>query len=153
MAHLLSIRFDATACQYTGYGGIPKFGFRNIMAAAFTKLEEICENARMGREYALLGDYETAQIYYQSVLQQISQYTSTLKDTQQKQRWHKVREELSKELDQVKEVQSILNSFKGPLESAAAYPQRADKMSHQGEDVSSRDPDVWPPPTPVEQPR
>jgi L-rhamnose mutarotase len=95
MAHLLSIRFDATACQYTGYGGIPKFGFRNIMAAAFTKLEEICENARMGREYALLGDYETAQIYYQSVLQQISQYTSTLKDTQQKQRWHKVSSSIS----------------------------------------------------------
>lgn len=30
-----------------------------------TNLKELCENVKMGREYALLGNYDTAMVYYQ----------------------------------------------------------------------------------------
>ena len=51
---------------------------------------EICENTKMGREHALLGDYETSQVYYQGVLQQIQKLLLTIKDTQRKQTWQQV---------------------------------------------------------------
>lgn len=35
-------------------------------------ITDICENTKMGREFALLGNYETALVYYQGVVQQVS---------------------------------------------------------------------------------
>ena len=51
---------------------------------------EICENTKMGREYALLGNYETAMVYYQGVLQQIQKLLVTISDTTRKQKWQQV---------------------------------------------------------------
>ena len=52
---------------------------------------EICENTKMGREHALLGDYETSQVYYQGVLQQIQKLIITIKDPTRKEKWQQVR--------------------------------------------------------------
>lgn len=35
-------------------------------------ITDICENTKMGREFALLGNYETSLVYYQGVVQQVS---------------------------------------------------------------------------------
>ncbi len=51
---------------------------------------EICENTKMGREHALLGDYETSQVYYQGVLQQIQKLIITIKDPTRKEKWQQV---------------------------------------------------------------
>ena len=53
-------------------------------------LEDICENAKMAREYALLGNYDTSVIYYQSVLQGIAKHVSQDIDLQTKNRWRQV---------------------------------------------------------------
>ena len=53
-------------------------------------VSEICENTKMGREHALLGDYETSQVYYQGVLQQIQKLLITIKDPTRKQKWQQV---------------------------------------------------------------
>lgn len=55
-------------------------------------LPEICENAKMAREYALLGNYDTSLVYYQGVIQQIQKHIQQLKDDAiMKQEWHQVR--------------------------------------------------------------
>ena len=55
-------------------------------------LAEICENAKMAREYALLGNYDTSLVYYQGVIQQIQKHIQQLKDDAiMKQEWHQVR--------------------------------------------------------------
>lgn len=52
---------------------------------------EICENTKMGREYALLGNYDTALVYYQGVIQQIQKMMSQIKDPVRKQKWQQVK--------------------------------------------------------------
>src|SRR6218665_122648 len=52
-------------------------------------LAEICENTKMGRECALLGSYDSAQVYYQAVLQQIQKLLLT-NDATSKQKWQQV---------------------------------------------------------------
>uniref|UniRef100_H2YHY0 Katanin p60 ATPase-containing subunit A1 n=1 Tax=Ciona savignyi TaxID=51511 RepID=H2YHY0_CIOSA len=113
-----------------------------------TSLDEICENVKMGREYALLGNYDTALVYYQGVLQQIQKRLQTLNhDSETRSLWQGVRQELSQEYEYVRDITTTLASFK--IEgSYTAPPQRG-----RGFEEPTRDPDVWPPPTPAEQPQ
>lgn len=53
-------------------------------------LTEISENTKMGRENALLGNYDTSLVYYQGVIQQIQKLLLTIKDPSRKQKWQQV---------------------------------------------------------------
>ncbi|XP_072018917.1 katanin p60 ATPase-containing subunit A1-like [Amphiura filiformis] len=113
-------------------------------------VEEIGENTKMAREYALLGNYETSMVYYQGVIQQIQKMVTSIREPDRKHRWQKIRQELSQEYDHVKDINATLSSFKSdPVHDHGgiqAYRQPAAQPKHEPE----RDPDVWPPPTPVE---
>ncbi|EDL89542.1 katanin p60 subunit A-like 1, isoform CRA_b [Rattus norvegicus] len=75
-------------------------------------LAEICENAKKGREYALLGNYDSSMVYYQGVIQQIQRHCQSLRDPATKAKWQQVRQELLEEYEQVKSIVSTLESFK-----------------------------------------
>ncbi|KAI5626064.1 katanin p60 ATPase-containing subunit A-like 1 [Silurus asotus] len=104
-------------------------------------LADICDNTKKGREYALLGNYDSSMVYYQGVLQQIHKHCQSLRDPALKVKWHQVRQELVEEYEQVRSIVKTLESFKmdKPVESP----------NTQYEDYT-RDPAVWPPPTPAE---
>lgn len=53
-------------------------------------LPEIIENTRLGREYALLGNYESSLVYYQGVLQQINRLLLSISDHARGQQWREV---------------------------------------------------------------
>ena len=53
-------------------------------------LAEICENAKKGREYALLGNYDSSMVYYQGVIQQIQRHCQSLRDPATKAKWQQV---------------------------------------------------------------
>jgi katanin p60 ATPase-containing subunit A1 len=53
-------------------------------------LGDICENVKSARENALLGNYETSQVYYQGALQQIQKLLITITDPVRKQKWQQV---------------------------------------------------------------
>lgn len=53
-------------------------------------LSDIIENTKLGREFALLGNYESSLVYYQSVLQQISRLISSISDPIRDQQWQEV---------------------------------------------------------------
>jgi len=102
----------------------------------------------MGREYALLGNYETSLVYYQGVMQQIQKLLATIQDPTRKQKWQQVRQDIAQEYEQVKDISSILASFKTDNSRATSSYASYNEPHHHEE--PTRDPDVWPPPTPVE---
>ncbi|KAG9351818.1 hypothetical protein JZ751_023069 [Albula glossodonta] len=104
-------------------------------------LTEICDNAKKGREYALLGNYDSSMVYYQGVMQQIHKHCHTLRDPALKVKWQQVRQELVEEYEQVKGIVSTLESFKVDKPMDFPAPQQ---------DECPRDPVVWPPPIPAE---
>ncbi|NP_999733.1 katanin p60 ATPase-containing subunit A1 isoform X1 [Strongylocentrotus purpuratus] len=120
-------------------------------------VDEICENTKMGREYALLGNYETSLVYYQGVLQQIQKLLTSVHEPQRKHQWQTIRQELSQEYEHVKNITKTLNGFKSePAAPEPAPNHRAAPFSHHQHAAKpaaaepARDPDVWPPPTPVD---
>lgn len=50
----------------------------------------ISENVKLAREYALLGNYDSAMVYYQGVLDQMNKYLYSVKDTYLQQKWQQV---------------------------------------------------------------
>ncbi|MBZ3890339.1 Katanin p60 ATPase-containing subunit A-like 1 [Sciurus carolinensis] len=104
-------------------------------------LAEICDNAKKGREYALLGNYDSSMVYYQGVIQQIQRHCQSVRDPAIKGKWHQVRQELLEEYEQVKSIVSTLESFK--IEKPPDFPVSC-------QDEPFRDPAVWPPPVPAE---
>lgn len=53
-------------------------------------LAEICDNAKKGREYALLGNYDSSMVYYQGVIQQIQRHCQSVRDPAVKGKWQQV---------------------------------------------------------------
>ncbi|XP_046765171.1 katanin p60 ATPase-containing subunit A-like 1 isoform X2 [Gallus gallus] len=104
-------------------------------------LAEICDNAKKGRDYALIGNYDSSMVYYQGVIQQIQRHCQSIRDPAIKGKWQQVRQELVEEYEQVKSIVDTLESFK--MDRPADIP-----VSYQDEPF--RDPAVWPPPVPAE---
>jgi len=55
-----------------------------------SSLSDIQENVKTARENALLGSYDTSQVYYQGALQQIQKHLITVADPARKQKWQQV---------------------------------------------------------------
>ena len=62
---------------------------------------------------SLLGNYETASVYYQGVIQQIHRLLSTIDDHGRKQKWQQIQGEVAQEYDVVKNIMQTLALFKG----------------------------------------
>ena len=81
----------------------------------------ISENVKLAREYALLGNYDSAMVYYQGVLDQMNKYLYSVKDTYFQQKWQQVWQEINVEAKHVKDIMKTLESFKldsTPLKAA-----------------------------------
>ncbi|KAH3726146.1 katanin p60 ATPase-containing subunit A1-like isoform X2 [Dreissena polymorpha] len=112
---------------------------------------EVYDNLKQAREHCLFGKYDTSAVYYQGVVQQLQKILMSVKEPQRKARYQKLRMEVNSEYEQVKDIQSILMSLTSESRFSNAQPDygyRYDDLSRQEE--PTRDPDVWPPPTPVE---
>ena len=60
------------------------------MDAIGLDLKEICDNTKLAREMALLGNYDSASVYYQGVIQQIHKLLGTITDSTRRMRWQQV---------------------------------------------------------------
>ena len=74
-----------------------------------TSIAEICENTKLARESALLGNYETAAVYYQGVVQQIHRLLATITDPVHKGKWQSVRKRFH--LLKLSQSKVLLNLF------------------------------------------
>jgi katanin p60 ATPase-containing subunit A1 len=57
--------------------------------AMSSTLGDICENIKLARENALLGNYETSSVYYQGALQQIQKLLQNI-DPERRHKWQQV---------------------------------------------------------------
>ncbi|XP_059481351.1 katanin p60 ATPase-containing subunit A-like 1 [Neocloeon triangulifer] len=123
-------------------------------------ISEICENTKLAREMALTGNYETAGVYYQGVVQQIHRLLTSINDTTRRAKWQQVQQQIANEYEQVKGITNILQLLKAdghldrPLGGSTSYNFSAFEEPTRDPDVwgppPPRDPDVWPAPTVVE---
>merc|ERR1719245_540417 len=109
-------------------------------------LQDICENTKLAREMSLLGNYETASVYYQGVIQQIHRMLATIEDPGRKLKWQQIQGEVAQEYDVVKNITQTLALFKG--ESHDGRQVGPGLRSIQSYEEPTRDPDVWPAPPP-----
>lgn len=118
-------------------------------------IADICQNTRMGRECALLGNYESAIVYYQGVIQQIHRLVQTINgDPMRKERWQQIQQELAQEYEYVKDIQIVLNGFRSDNHLERIPTSRINYEDDASLDpeawLAPRDPEVWPAPNPVE---
>jgi len=105
---------------------------------------DICDNTKLAREMSLLGNYETASVYYQGVVQQIHRLLGSIDDPVRKMKWQQIQGEIAQEYDVIKNIMQTLNLFKGGHHDSQAVGARA----HASFEEPTRDPDVWPAPPP-----
>jgi katanin p60 ATPase-containing subunit A1 len=113
--------------------------------------KEIGENVKLAREHALLGEYDTALVYYQGVVQQIQKLILTVKDPQARDKYLIVKQNISQEYENVKDITNTLASFRTDGSSRQVGSSYNDRNIGYS-DEPTRDPDVWPPPTPAARP-
>lgn len=78
--------------------GIEKFASfwkkRYMYAAGMTimavSVGEICENTKLAREMALMGNYESALVYYEGTVQMIHRLLITIADPTRRSKWQLV---------------------------------------------------------------
>lgn len=99
-------------------------------------ISQIPEDLKLGREYALLGNYDTAAVYYEGVCQAIKLQIDKAQG-RANENWIKAREDVMAEYQHVKDISAELRQFKAP----APAPKKAEP---------AEDPDVWGPPPPRE---
>lgn len=136
-------------------------------------LSDIIDNTKLGREYALLGNYESSLVYYQGVLQQISRLVASLKDEARGQLWQDIQKIIVLECENVRDLQNILSDFKcdtrnsrhlGPTLQGTNDLKRSSGLSLSMVSINStgqpdfgkqwhnhraHDPEVWSPPVPL----
>ncbi|KAL1417151.1 hypothetical protein MTO96_000634 [Rhipicephalus appendiculatus] len=143
-------------------------------------IADICQNTRMGRECALLGNYESAIVYYQGVIQQIHRLVQTVTGDR-KERWQqnsshtlsspRVTEHGTwchsmavccmaalqslyeeREYEYIKDIQVVLSGFRSDSHLERIPTSRINYEDDLEPDswFTPRDPEVWPAPNPVE---
>lgn len=124
-------------------------------------INDICENTKLAREMALMGNYESSGVYYQGVIQQIHRLLFTIDDPTRKSKWLSVQSEIAEEYEQVKGLVNTLQLFKidanidrgirGTAFNISSTPfEEPTKDPNAWFNNTLRDPDVWPPPPPRE---
>ncbi|KAF7271679.1 katanin p60 isoform X2 [Rhynchophorus ferrugineus] len=117
-------------------------------------VKDIVDNVGLAREMTMFGNYENAEIYYQGSLQLMSRFILNISEPIRKTKWQQVQKKVSMEHQVVKDLRTLLESLK--LECNADVPigvRRRDTFSLDNSSDSAytvTDPDVWPPPTPVD---
>lgn len=75
-------------------------------------LTNLSSELQISRECALLGNYDSSLLYFESVLNTIQSHIKSLTDPLLKVSWTNTRQELFKEFNLIKEISQELNSFK-----------------------------------------
>ncbi|KAG0603213.1 hypothetical protein M758_10G075600 [Ceratodon purpureus] len=129
-------------------------------------LDTLSEHLTLAREYALLGSYDTAIIFFEGVLAQINKHASSVDDPYLRTKWNKCKKDLLEEFNMVKQIDAERQAFReapgthprpsSPQITIAApsnpfFPVEEGYVPHESSNDSRLDPiddpDVWRPPS------
>lgn len=92
-----------------------------------------------------MGNYETASVYYQGVIQQIHRLLATIEDPSRKLKWQQIQGQIAQEYDVLKNLTQTLAMFRGEGQEARQVGGSGSGLrSFQSFEEPTRDPDVWP---------
>ncbi|QQP35587.1 Katanin p60 ATPase-containing subunit A1, partial [Caligus rogercresseyi] len=91
-------------------------------------VSDICENTKLARENSLMGNYETASVYYQGCIQQIHRLLPSMEDPLRKRKWQTIQGQIAAEYDVIKNISQTLALFKSG-ESSLEHPRRSSAFS------------------------
>ncbi|XP_017119853.1 katanin p60 ATPase-containing subunit A-like 1 [Drosophila elegans] len=108
---------------------------------AKTTIEEICENAKLARDMALTGNYDSACIYYEGLQGLLARQLKATADPLRKGKWSMINQQISQEHAKIKAIQRTLQDISLDLQST----KFAHKLRHQlsEESTTSKDPSAW----------
>lgn len=126
------------------------------MTITMATTAEICENTKLAREMAVMGNYDSAGIYYEGVLQMLRKLLTGISEPIRKGKWTMIQQEISKEYNQMKLIQKTLTEITMDLQNA---PLQA-RIRTPLHETASKDPaawfradaDIWTPPNPNRDP-
>lgn len=72
---------------------------------------QICKNTKEAREMALTGKYESSEIYYQTVIEQIKTLMESIISETRRAKWFQIQNQITDEFEQVKAASYALNLF------------------------------------------
>lgn len=105
---------------------------------------------------AVMGNYDSAGIYYEGVLQMLRKLLMGISEPIRKGKWTMIQQEINKEYSQMKQIQKSLTEITMDLQNA---PLQARIRTPLHETVNRdpaawfrADPDVWVPPNPNRDP-
>ncbi|KAG0566220.1 hypothetical protein M758_7G043600 [Ceratodon purpureus] len=75
-------------------------------------LDTLSEHLTLAREYALLGNYDTAIIFFEGVLAQINKHSSSVDDPYLRTKWNKCKKDLMEEFNIVKQIDAERQAFR-----------------------------------------
>ncbi|KAH8418464.1 hypothetical protein KR009_004454, partial [Drosophila setifemur] len=119
---------------------------------AKTTFEEICENAKLARDMALTGNYDSACIYYEGLQGLLARQLKATADPMRKGKWNMINQQITQEHAKVKAIQRTLLDISLDLQNtkfAHKLRQQLSEESSTSKDPSAwfkPDPDIWTPP-------
>lgn len=113
-------------------------------------IKEFCENIKVARELAVVGNYEDASVYYQGAISFMNHYINTLNEqsnikTACQQRLHEVKIEYEILKDAREILRSISLHFDSPLSTHRSHIDDENEYLNLTSEMWQTDPDVWPP--------
>ena len=117
-----------------------------------SSLGDVGENLKMARQNALLSNYEASQVYFLGVLHDLQQLLQKPDDSANisKANLQRYRKMIEQEYEQVKEMANCGLTFKNFMPTGGAAIAGANDMFIGDQyETPERDPDVWPPPPPI----
>ncbi|KAH8291980.1 hypothetical protein KR054_002858, partial [Drosophila jambulina] len=108
---------------------------------AKTTIEEICDNAKLARDMALTGNYDSACIYYEGLQGLLARQLKATADPLRKGKWNMINQQISQEHAKIKAIQRTLQDISLDLQTT----KFAHKLRHQlsEESTTSKDPSSW----------
>ncbi|XP_053693150.1 katanin p60 ATPase-containing subunit A-like 1 [Sabethes cyaneus] len=100
---------------------------------------EICENTKLAREMAVMGNYDSAGIYYEGVLQMLHKLLVGISEPIRRGKWTLIQQEINKEYNQMKLIQKTLSEITMDLQNAPLQARIRTKLH----ETASKDPSIW----------
>lgn len=80
-------------------------------------MEDLMENARLARELALMGNYDSSGIYYEILVETLQKFMLNMNDPSKKGRWAVIQQQIVKEHNKLRELQKTLVGITMDLQS------------------------------------